>query len=96
MRAIVPGKPTESELVARILDSDPDVIMPPPESNHVLTKKQKEIQCMDSEWCGIPASLGVRSSRKTHDPEDVNDGWALNWIDHFIFDRLTKRYFTSN
>ena len=43
MRAIVPGKPTESELVGRILDSDPDVIMPPPESNHVLTKKQKEI-----------------------------------------------------
>ena len=29
MRAIVPGKPTESELVGRILDSDQDVIMPP-------------------------------------------------------------------
>ena len=43
MRAIVPGKPNESELITRILDSDPDVIMPPPESNHVLTKKQKEI-----------------------------------------------------
>ena len=43
MRAIVPGKPEESELVARILDSDPDVIMPPPASNHVLTQDQKEI-----------------------------------------------------
>jgi hypothetical protein len=92
MRAIVPGKPTESELVARILDSDPDVIMPPPESNHVLTKKQKEIL---SAWVASGAEYQphwayVPPERHTI-PKTVNDEWALNWIDHFIFDRLHEK-----
>jgi len=92
MRAIVPGKPTESELVARILDSDPDVIMPPPESNHVLTNKQKEIL---SAWVAGGAEYQphwayVPPERHTT-PKIVDDEWSLNWIDHFIFDRLTEK-----
>ena len=92
MRAIVPGKPTESELVARILDSDPDVIMPPPESNHVLTKKQKEIL---SAWIASGAEYQphwayVPPERHTT-PKIVDDEWSLNWIDHFILDRLTEK-----
>ena len=42
-RAIAPGHPEESELVARLHETDPDVVMPPPESNHVLTAPQKEL-----------------------------------------------------
>ena len=92
MRAIVPGKPTESELVARILDSDPDVIMPPPESNHVLTKKQKEIL---SAWIASGAEYQphwayVPPERHTT-PKIADDEWSLNWIDHFILDRLTEK-----
>ena len=92
MRAIVPGKPTESELVARILDSDPDVIMPPPESNHVLTKKQKEIL---SAWIAGGAEYQphwayVPPERHTT-PKIVDDEWSLNWIDHFIFARLHEK-----
>ncbi|HBU37010.1 MAG TPA: hypothetical protein DEB70_04305, partial [Planctomycetaceae bacterium] len=92
MRAIVPGKPTESELVSRILDSDPDVIMPPPESNHVLTNKQKEIL---SAWVADGAEYQrhwayVPPERHTT-PKIVDDEWSLNWIDHFIFDRLTEK-----
>ena len=37
LRAIVPGSPAESELVVRINETDPDLTMPPPESNHLLT-----------------------------------------------------------
>src|SRR6187397_246413 len=33
---IVPGKPSESELVQRILSDDPDKKMPPPTSNKTL------------------------------------------------------------
>ena len=92
MRAIVPGKPNESELVARILDSDPDVIMPPPESNHVLTKKQKE---MLSAWVASGAEYQphwayVPPERHTT-PKIADDEWSLNWIDHFILDRLTEK-----
>lgn len=41
--AIVPGKPQESELVRRIFASNPDDLMPPPESNKKLSPAQKEL-----------------------------------------------------
>jgi Protein of unknown function (DUF1553)/Protein of unknown function (DUF1549)/Planctomycete cytochrome C len=41
--AFVPGKPDESELVARIFSTDPDEMMPPPKSNKKLDARQKEI-----------------------------------------------------
>jgi len=40
--AIVPGKPEASELVARILHTDPDELMPPEEAHKTLTPQQKE------------------------------------------------------
>ena len=92
MRAIVPGKPEESELVARILDSDPDVIMPPPESNHVLTQDQKEIL---SAWVAGGAEYQPHwayvSPEKHKVPNTIDDQWCLNWIDHFIFQRLNEK-----
>ncbi|HEX3135948.1 MAG TPA: c-type cytochrome domain-containing protein [Planctomycetota bacterium] len=39
-KAFVPGKPAESELVKRILTSDPDDHMPPEESHKTLSKRQ--------------------------------------------------------
>ncbi len=41
--AIVPGKPDQSNLIARILSDDADEVMPPPDSNKKLTERQKEI-----------------------------------------------------
>lgn len=41
--AIVPGKHLESQLVQRIVSSDPELVMPPPESNKKLTLQQKEL-----------------------------------------------------
>ena len=46
LTAIVPGKPAESELVARIRTTDADIVMPPPESNHVLAAAQ-DLSCRD-------------------------------------------------
>ncbi len=40
--AIVAGKPEESELMSRILATDADVVMPPPEHQRPLTPKQIE------------------------------------------------------
>jgi hypothetical protein len=37
---IAPGRPDESELVARILSKDPDETMPPPDSHRALTVEQ--------------------------------------------------------
>lgn len=41
--AIVPGKPAESTIVTRIHATDPDQLMPPPESHKKLDAKQKEL-----------------------------------------------------
>jgi len=42
-RAIVPGKTSESELVRRITSTDPEVLMPPPESQKKLSAEQKKL-----------------------------------------------------
>ena len=43
VRALVPGKPDESELVKRLLTSDADDVMPPPKEARQLTAREKEI-----------------------------------------------------
>jgi hypothetical protein len=41
--AIVPGNPEESEMVRRILSTDADEVMPPPESHKELTKAERDL-----------------------------------------------------
>jgi mono/diheme cytochrome c family protein len=41
--AVVAGKPEESELWRRVTATDPDDVMPPPESHKVLKREQKEL-----------------------------------------------------
>jgi len=41
--AIVPGKPNESELIARIFETDPEECMPPGKTHKSLNKEQKEL-----------------------------------------------------
>jgi dsDNA-binding SOS-regulon protein len=41
--AIVPGKPSKSQLIHRIYHEKDDQIMPPPESNYKLTERQKAL-----------------------------------------------------
>ncbi len=41
--AIVPGKPEESTLVARIRSAEPDEVMPPPEAHKTLDARRKEL-----------------------------------------------------
>ena len=42
-RVLTPGDPDGSELVHRIVADDPDDVMPPPESNLVLTAEEKSV-----------------------------------------------------
>lgn len=43
IRAIVPGKPDESDAIIRIFSDDKDEVMPPPKAHKTLTKKQKDL-----------------------------------------------------
>jgi mono/diheme cytochrome c family protein len=88
-RAIVPGHAEESELVARLHETDPDVVMPPPESNHVLTPAQKELLAA---WiaAGAPyAQHWAYVPPERHGPPAVKDAsWPANRIDRFVLARL--------
>ena len=41
-RALEPGKADDSELILRIESDDPDDVMPPPDSGHELTEKDRK------------------------------------------------------
>lgn len=43
IRAIVPGKPDQSDAIERLFSTDPEEMMPPPDSNKKLTPEQKEL-----------------------------------------------------
>jgi mono/diheme cytochrome c family protein len=87
--AIVPGRPDESELVARIHETDPDTTMPPPETNHVLTAQQKQLLAKwiaagapySPHWAYVPPHAHAPPAVKRAD-------WAANWIDAFVLGRL--------
>src|SRR5687768_15846113 len=53
---IVPGKGAESELLRRIAATDPDDVMPPPDSNRELTPEQIETL---QRWVDQGAKWGV-------------------------------------
>jgi mono/diheme cytochrome c family protein len=87
--AIVPGKPAESELVARIHATDADIVMPPPESNHVLSAAQKDLL---ERWIAAGAPYAAHWAyvppTPHPDPAVKDQAWARSWIDRFVLARL--------
>jgi len=87
--AIVPGKTDESEVMARIHATDPDEIMPPPDSKRALTEKQKKLlhdwiasgAKYEEHWAWVPPVRAQAPAVKTN--EKVN-----NAIDAFLLRRL--------
>jgi len=88
-RAIVPGRPGDSELVARINATDPDVTMPPPGSNRVLAPQEKLLL---ERWiaAGAPAARhwAYVPPRRHGLPPVEDESWPVTWIDRFVLERL--------
>ncbi len=83
--AIVEGEPDESLLIERIMSADPDVIMPPPETNKALTTKQKDLL---AEWIRQGGEYEKHWSfeplaRSIDVPKTVDD-WPRRSIDAFV------------
>ena len=82
-KAIIPGKPDDSELMKRVLTDDPDELMPPAESHKVLTTEQKELlkswiaqgAVYEGHWSYIP-------------PVKAKTPAGKNAIDHLVRGRL--------
>ncbi|MGE3316502.1 MAG: PSD1 and planctomycete cytochrome C domain-containing protein [Planctomycetaceae bacterium] len=89
--AIVPGNVEQSELIRRILSTDPDVMMPPPAANKTLTAKQKDLL---TEWIKADASYAPHWSlvppKQAPRAPGARAEWSKNAIDDFILARLEK------
>ncbi|HUS34002.1 MAG TPA: DUF1549 domain-containing protein, partial [Verrucomicrobiae bacterium] len=89
--AIVPGDPSKSELMARILNKDEDDVMPPPKSKKTLTPKQIELlRTWIAEGAEYELHWAYQPPLKSAPPEVSNTKWTRNDIDRFILGRLEK------
>ncbi len=88
-RAIIPGKPSESELVKRILSADPDERMPPESEKKPLSDAQKDIL---KRWVEQGAEFqqhwSFRTVQRPPLPSVKDKTWPKTPIDHFILARL--------
>ena len=77
-KAFVPGQPEDSELIKRIFSTDPEKMMPPPESSKRLTDAQKELFrrwiAQDAKYEGHWA---YQKPVKPTTPSEVN---AVDWL----------------
>lgn len=88
-QAVIPGKVDESELIARIISTDPSEQMPPPASGKKITPAQLDLLkrwiteggTWSQHWSFIPAKLPAP-------PPVKNEAWIKNEIDRFILARL--------
>ncbi len=88
-RALEPGKADDSELILRIESDDPEEIMPPPDSGHELTQKDRKVL---REWVNARGEYETHWSFnrpvKTPLPKTNKKDWPLHPLDHFILNKL--------
>jgi hypothetical protein len=91
-QAIVPGKPEESELVARIFSTDPDDVMPPPDTHKTLTAAQKEKL---KQWIAQGAEYQLHWAYARPEPPPLppakDPDWVRTPIDAFILHTLEQK-----
>jgi hypothetical protein len=96
--AIVPGSPEKSELIRRIESTDPNVIMPQPES-HLAKLTPSEIE-MFKRWIREGAKYEKHwafvAPIKTSLPKIENDDWVKNEIDYFITEKIEEKNLSPN
>lgn len=97
-KAIVPGKADASELMKRILSTDPEEVMPPPASEKPpLTPEQAELFrrwiAAGAKWQGHWAfSAPVKPAL----PEVKNSTWPRNDLDRFVLARMESKGLTPS
>ena len=90
-RAIEPGKPEASELIARVETDDPDDIMPPPDTGHELSAEEKRKL---RDWVAAGAEYETHWAFvvpvKALLPEVNQEDWPQHPIDRFVLSRLEE------
>lgn len=87
--AVAPGHPDESEMIRRILASDPNEVMPPPESNLSLSEQEKALLEkwieQGAEWKPHWAFIPLE---KAAIPEVDTEEEVANEMDAFVLQKL--------
>ncbi len=95
--AIVAGKPSASELIARIRSTDPDVVMPPPHIGKPITPAEAALL---ERWIADGAEYrghwAFERVERPALPEVKDPSWSKTPIDRFILSRLAAEGFTPN
>ncbi|HVX13262.1 MAG TPA: DUF1553 domain-containing protein [Pirellulales bacterium] len=87
--AILPGKADESELLRRVLSSDPEEAMPPAATKKQLTAAQKEtLRRWISEGAAYQPHWSLIAPARSPLPAVKDAAWCRNPIDHFVLARL--------
>jgi hypothetical protein len=90
-RAIVPGKPDQSELVSRIFAEDDSERMPPPHAKLDLSAEQKQIlKRWITEGAKYTPHWSFVAPRWPNLPAVKDTHWPHNAIDRFILARLDR------
>jgi mono/diheme cytochrome c family protein len=90
--AIVPGKPDQSSLIARVMAKQPQVRMPPPSTHRELTPAQRSLLRQwiaegaqyEKHWSFVPVPKRVAL------PNVKNGAWVRSPIDRFVLARLER------
>ena len=95
---IVPGDAAKSDLISRIITTDADELMPPPDSHKKLSTKDKEIL---KRWINEGAKYEnhwsfIKPLRPKIPASAASREWARNPIDHFIHAGLKGTGLTNN
>ncbi len=89
--AIIPGKPDASELIHRILEKDPDEVMPPPKTKKTISKREVALlKKWIEEGAEYAGHWAFEPVVRSDFPKLKNTAWAKNGIDHFILAKLEQ------
>lgn len=95
--AIVAGKPGESELIARILSSDPDEQMPPVDAGKTLSSDEIDLLRRWVEQGGkYEGHWSFIAPTRPELPTVQQSDWARNAIDRFVLARLEAEGLTPS
>ena len=92
--AFTPNNIEDSEAFSRIVSNDPDLIMPPPDSNLSLTKTEKDLLKawikQGAKWADHWAFVAPKETKVPNS----DSSWIRNEIDAFILAKATKQNLT--
>ncbi len=87
--AIKAGQPGDSELIARLLTDDPELMMPPPETKKKLTSDQKgKLSRWIADGAEYQPHWSLIAPNQSKLPSVKNAAWPKNTVDYFVLAKL--------